>query len=164
MTPFPKTDGPPQADAPKADAPKADDMTETQNFNAVVDRLTFDGSGLIPAIAQDADNGDVLMMAWMNADAVRETLSTRRVCYWSRSRKSLWRKGETSGQVQTLVDFRFDCDGDCLLLLVRQEGVACHTGRRSCFFIAERDGEPTVVAPVLISEETLYGKKTDGTP
>lgn len=134
-------------------------MTDTQNFDAVLAQLKFDGAGLIPAIAQDADSGDVLMMAWMNAEAVRETLTMRRVCYWSRSRKSLWRKGESSGQIQILVDFRYDCDGDCLLLLVRQEGVACHTGRRSCFFMAERDGSPVKIAPVLISEEQLYGKK-----
>ena len=131
-------------------------MTEnTQDFDAVLSQLKFDDAGLIPAIAQDADGGDVLMMAWMNRDAVRETLTTRRVCYWSRSRKALWRKGETSGQAQSLVDFRFDCDGDCLLLLVRQEGVACHTGRRSCFFMAERDGAATAIAPVLIPEEEL---------
>ncbi|HRJ59571.1 MAG TPA: phosphoribosyl-AMP cyclohydrolase [Azospirillaceae bacterium] len=135
-------------------------MTEnTQNYDAVLAQLKFDDAGLIPAIAQDADGGEVLMMAWMNRDAVQETLTTRRVCYWSRSRKSLWRKGETSGQAQSLVDFRFDCDGDCLLLLVRQEGVACHTGRRSCFFMAERDGAAIAIAPVLIPEEELYGKK-----
>lgn len=135
-------------------------MTEnTQDFAAVLAQLKFDEAGLIPAIAQDADGGEVLMMAWMNRDAVRETLTTRRVCYWSRSRKALWRKGETSGQAQSLVDFRFDCDGDCLLLLVRQEGVACHTGRRSCFFMAERDGAAIAIAPVLIPEEELYGKK-----
>lgn len=135
-------------------------MTEnTQDFDAVLAQLKFDDAGLIPAIAQDADGGEVLMMAWMNRDAVRETLTTRRVCYWSRSRNALWRKGETSGQVQMLADFRFDCDGDCLLLLVRQEGVACHTGRRSCFFMAERDGAAVAIAPVLIPEEELYGKK-----
>lgn len=135
-------------------------MTEnTQDFDAVLAQLKFDDAGLIPAIAQDADGGEVLMMAWMNRDAVRETLTTRRVCYWSRSRKALWRKGETSGQAQSLVDFRFDCDGDCLLLLVRQEGVACHTGRRSCFFMAERNGDAIAIAPVLIPEEELYGKK-----
>ncbi len=134
-------------------------MMDTDEFEAVVSRLKFDDAGLIPAVAQDADSGEVLMVAWMNADAVRETLATRRVCYWSRSRKSLWRKGETSGQVQLLADFRFDCDGDCLLLVVRQEGVACHTGRRSCFFMAERDGAAVEIAPVLISEEELYGKK-----
>lgn len=131
-------------------------MSENNKFDAIVNGLRFDSAGLIPAIAQDADHGDVLMMAWMNADAVRETLTTRRVCYWSRSRQALWRKGETSGQAQTLVDFRYDCDADCILVLVRQEGVACHTGRRSCFFMAERDGVAVEIAPVLISPDELY--------
>lgn len=130
-----------------------------EDFAAVTALLKFDDAGLIPVIAQDADTGDVLMMAWMNLEAVRETLTTRRVCYWSRSRKRLWRKGETSGQVQMLADFRFDCDGDCVLALVRQEGVACHTGRRSCFFNAEREGKVEVIAPVLVSEAELYGGK-----
>ncbi|MFV2052835.1 phosphoribosyl-AMP cyclohydrolase [Aliiroseovarius sp. YM-037] len=103
--------------------------------------LKFDDQGLIPAIAQDETNGDVLMMAWMNADAVARTLATGRVTYWSRSRQSFWVKGETSGHTQELVDLRVDCDSDCLLLLVRQEGSACHTNRRSCFYTAVRDGE-----------------------
>lgn len=103
--------------------------------------LRYDAAGLIPAVAQDADNGDVLMMAWMNADAVARTLATGRVTYWSRSRQAFWIKGETSGHVQELVDFRLDCDRDCLLLRVRQTGPACHTNRRSCFYTAVRDGE-----------------------
>ena len=103
--------------------------------------LTYNDAGLIPAIAQDAVNGDVLMMAWMNADAVARTLETGRVTYWSRSRQSFWVKGESSGHVQELVDFRVDCDRDCLLVLVRQSGPACHTNRRSCFYTAVRDGE-----------------------
>ena len=103
--------------------------------------LKFNDQGLIPAIAQDEANGDVLMMAWMNADAVARTLSTGRVTYWSRSRQSFWVKGETSGHTQELVDLRVDCDRDCLLLLVRQVGSACHTNRRSCFYTAVRDGE-----------------------
>ena len=103
--------------------------------------LKYDDRGLVPAIAQDADNGDVLMLAWMNAEAVERTLSTGRVTYWSRSRASFWVKGETSGHVQELVDLRFDCDRDCLLLLVRQKGPACHTNRRSCFYSAVRGGE-----------------------
>jgi phosphoribosyl-AMP cyclohydrolase len=113
-------------------------MTAGVDTDAVIQRLVFDGAGLIPAIAQQFDTGEVLMVAWMNADAVRETLTTGRVCYWSRSRKSLWRKGESSGQVQTLKEFRWDCDGDTLLLQVDQVGVACHTGRRNCFFV-EKD-------------------------
>ncbi|MBU2943986.1 phosphoribosyl-AMP cyclohydrolase [Shimia thalassica] len=103
--------------------------------------LKFNDAGLIPAIAQDAENGDVLMMAWMNEEAVQRTLDTGRVTYWSRSRQSFWIKGESSGHVQELVDFRVDCDRDCLLVTVNQTGPACHTNRRSCFYSAVRDGE-----------------------
>ncbi len=120
--------------------------------------LTFDADGLIPAIAQQEGTGEVLMMAWMNADAVRETLKTGRVCYWSRSRNALWRKGETSGQTQTLKRFGYDCDGDTLLLEVEQKGVACHTGRRRCFFTWVGENGPEVTDPVIISPEDLYGK------
>jgi len=102
--------------------------------------LKFDGRGLIPAIAQEEGTGDVLMLAWMNAEAVRKTIETRRVTYWSRSRRALWTKGETSGHWQELVDFRIDCDRDCLLLIVRQTGPACHTGRKSCFYVSVADG------------------------
>ncbi len=123
----------------------------------VLAELRFDAAGLVAAIAQDADDGEVLMMAWMNADAVRETLETGRVCYWSRSRGALWRKGETSGQVQALVEFRIDCDGDAVLLRVRQEGVACHTGRRSCFFRTAREGGLEERLPVVVPPERLYG-------
>lgn len=103
--------------------------------------LTFDDRGLLPAVAQDATTGEVLMLAWMNEEAVRRTLETGRATYWSRSRQSFWVKGETSGNVQELVDLRVDCDGDSLLLRVNQTGPACHTGRRSCFYTAVRDGE-----------------------
>jgi phosphoribosyl-AMP cyclohydrolase len=110
--------------------------------------LHYDEAGLIPVIAQDEDTGEVLMMAWMNADAVARTLQTRRVTYWSRSRRAFWIKGETSGHVQALVDLRVDCDRDCLLVVVRQTGPACHTGRRSCFYRAVRDGdEVELMAP-----------------
>lgn len=102
--------------------------------------LTFDDRGLIPAIAQDASTGEVLMMAWMNAEAVARTLQTRRVTYWSRSRQAFWVKGTTSGHVQELVGFRVDCDRDCLLVTVNQTGPACHTGRRTCFYTAVQDG------------------------
>jgi phosphoribosyl-AMP cyclohydrolase len=122
-----------------------------------LDTLVFDRDGLIPAIAQQHDSGEVLMLAWMNRAAIDETLATGRVCYWSRSRKSLWRKGETSGQVQRLIEFRVDCDNDCLLLLVDQKGVACHTGRRSCFFTAIRDGKPQTIAEVEVDPAQLYG-------
>jgi phosphoribosyl-AMP cyclohydrolase len=126
-------------------------------METVLAEIRFDANGLVPAIAQQHDTGEVLMMAWMNHDAVIETLLTGRVCYWSRSRARLWRKGETSKQVQHLKDFRIDCDGDTVLLLVDQEGVACHTGRRNCFFRAVRDGAPREIAAPLIDPETLYG-------
>ncbi|MBY6134506.1 phosphoribosyl-AMP cyclohydrolase [Nocardioides marinus] len=103
--------------------------------------LSYNEAGLIPCIAQDETSGEVLMMAWMNADAVVRTLETGRVTYWSRSRQSFWIKGETSGHVQELVDLRVDCDRDCLLAVVRQTGAACHTNRRTCFYTAVRDGE-----------------------
>lgn len=111
--------------------------------------LVYNDAGLIPAIAQDAQSGEVLMMAWMNAESVRRTLDTGRVTYWSRSRQAFWVKGETSGHVQELVDFRLDCDRDCLLLTVRQSGPACHTNRRSCFYTAVRDEtEVELMAPM----------------
>ncbi|MGH7101239.1 MAG: phosphoribosyl-AMP cyclohydrolase [Acetobacteraceae bacterium] len=102
--------------------------------------LRFDRSGLIAAVAQDFATGEVLMLAWMNADSIAATLSTGAVTYWSRSRGKLWRKGETSGHTQRLVEFRLDCDGDTVLLRVEQSGPACHTGHRACFFRALRDG------------------------
>lgn len=103
--------------------------------------LTFNDQGLVPAIAQDVSSGEVLMLAWMNAEAVVQTLETGRVTYWSRSRQAFWVKGESSGHVQELVDLRVDCDRDCLLVVVRQTGPACHTNRRSCFYTAVRDGD-----------------------
>lgn len=103
--------------------------------------LVYNAQGLIPAIAQDEGTGEVLMMAWMNAEAVAQTLATGRVTYWSRSRQAFWIKGETSGHVQELVELRVDCDRDCLLAVVRQTGPACHTGRRTCFYTAIRDGD-----------------------
>lgn len=111
--------------------------------------LKYNDAGLIPAIAQDEDSGEVLMMAWMNAASLSRTLKTGNVTYWSRSRAAFWIKGETSGHVQTLVDLRVDCDRDCLLLVVRQTGPACHTNRRSCFYTAVRGGdEVEVMKPV----------------
>ena len=103
--------------------------------------LKYDANGLIPAIAQDAVHHDVLMMAWMNAESVAKTLETGKVTYWSRSRQSFWVKGESSGHVQELVEFRYDCDSDCILVMVNQTGPACHTNRRSCFYTAVIDGE-----------------------
>ena len=124
---------------------------------ALIEQIRFDREGLVAAVAQAHDSGDVLMVAWMNRDAVRETVETGRVCYWSRSRGALWRKGERSGQVQRLRELRLDCDGDTLLLLVEQEGVACHTGRRACFYRAWRDGALQTVLPVEVASDTLYG-------
>ncbi|MGV6889743.1 phosphoribosyl-AMP cyclohydrolase [Rhodophyticola sp. SM2404] len=103
--------------------------------------LTFDANGLLPVIAQEAETGEVLMLAWMNAQAIAKTLETGRVTYWSRSRACFWVKGESSGHVQELVEMRLDCDRDCLLVQVRQTGPACHTNRRVCFYTAVRDGE-----------------------
>lgn len=125
--------------------------------NPLLAQIRFNADGLVPCIAQQHDTGEVLMLAWMNREAVSETLATGRVCYFSRSRNTLWRKGETSGQVQTLHDLRLDCDGDTLLALVHQDGVACHTGRRNCFFHAVRDGQLTAIAAPLIAPEQLYG-------
>ncbi|MEY1555589.1 phosphoribosyl-AMP cyclohydrolase [Yoonia sp. R2331] len=110
--------------------------------------LKYDSNGLIPAIAQDANSGEVLMMAWMNAEAVARTLETMQVTYWSRSRQEFWVKGATSGHTQALVDFRIDCDRDCILMEVVQVGAACHTGRRTCFFTEVKDG-----AEVILPEE-----------
>ena len=109
--------------------------------------LVYNDQGLIPAIAQ-SQSGEVLMMAWMNAAAVTKTMETGRVTYWSRSRQAFWIKGETSGHTQKLIDLRVDCDRDCLLMIVDQEGPACHTNRRSCFFTSIEDGsEVELMAP-----------------
>ena len=120
--------------------------------------LNFDSAGLVAAIAQQHDTGEVLMLAWMNRAAIEETLANGQVCYWSRSRRALWRKGETSGQTQRLVEMRLDCDGDAVLLLVDQVGVACHTGRRSCFYTAVRDGDLVEISTPLVAPEVLYGE------
>ena len=128
----------------------------TDQTTELLDAISFNDDGLVAAIAQQHDTGEVLMMAWMNRDAVTETVSTGRVCYFSRSRGKLWRKGESSNQVQTLVDFRIACDGDTILLKVDQDGVACHTGRRDCFYRAWREGELKTIADVLIDPDKLY--------
>ena len=109
-----------------------------QAVDAVLAALSFNTDGLVAAVAQQHDTGEVLMLAWMNREAVKETLETGRICYWSRSRQALWRKGETSGHHQRLIELRVDCDGDAVLLRVDQTGPACHTGERSCFFRAAR--------------------------
>lgn len=112
--------------------------------------LKYDANGLIPCIAQDHASGEVLMMAWMNAEAVAQTLSTGRVTYWSRSRQSFWIKGETSGHTQRLIGLRVDCDRDCLLALVEQEGPACHTNRRSCFYTAVEGGTEVILTKPMV--------------
>ena len=131
----------------------------TDVIERALGEIKFGPDGLVPAIAQQHDTGEVLMMAWMNRDAVRASLAEGRACYWSRSRATLWRKGETSGQVQHLRELRLDCDGDALLLLVDQRGVACHTGRRSCFFRAWRNGDWVTIAKPQISPDLLYPEK-----
>jgi phosphoribosyl-AMP cyclohydrolase len=125
----------------------------------LLDTLQFGKDGLIPAIAQQFDTGEVLMLAWMNRAAAEETLRSGAVTYWSRERRALWRKGERSGQTQRLVELRFDCDQDCLLLQVDQKGVACHTGRRSCFFTAWRGGKLHEIAKIEIDPAELYKDK-----
>ncbi|WP_148253986.1 phosphoribosyl-AMP cyclohydrolase [Aidingimonas lacisalsi] len=123
----------------------------------VLDAVQWNADGLLPAIAQQHDSGEVLMMAWMNRDALEETLRTQRVCYWSRSRAKLWRKGESSGQEQRLKSASLDCDGDTLLLQVEQDGPACHTGRRSCFYVRlDDDGMARINQAPMMSPETLY--------
>jgi phosphoribosyl-AMP cyclohydrolase len=123
-----------------------------------IGQIAFNSEGLVPAIAQQHDTGEVLMLAWMNRAAVEATLRSGTACYWSRSRLKLWRKGEESGQTQRLVELRIDCDADALLLLVDQEGVACHTGRRNCFFRAIRDGQMRTIAEVQVDPSKLYRK------
>jgi len=117
--------------------------------------IQFDAQGLAPAIAQQHGSGEVLMMAWMDRNAVVETMRTGRVCYWSRSRQAAWRKGDTSGHIQELVELRVDCDGDTLLVEVAQTCVACHTGRHNCFFRAIRGGELTEIAPIVVDMEKI---------
>ena len=124
--------------------------------NDIVELLLFNADGLVPAITQQYDTGEILMMAWMNESAVRETLDTGQVCYWSRSRNQIWRKGEISGQTQKLFDFRWDCDADTILLQVEQNGVACHTGRRNCFHNAIRNNEIVVIEEVKIDPDHMY--------
>lgn len=127
--------------------------------DTILQQVTWNDQGLVPAIAQDDETGLVLMMAWMNADALKETLQTGRACYWSRSRQALWRKGESSGNEQLVRSVRLDCDGDTLLLRVEQKGgVACHTGRQSCFYRQPEDSGWRDVEPVLKTPESMYGK------
>ncbi len=124
----------------------------------VLDSLLFNDDGLIPAIAQQFDSREVLMMAWMNRQSLEETLEAGRVCYFSRSRQKLWRKGESSGQIQLLREMRLDCDGDTILLLVDQTGPACHTGRKSCFYNQVKGDRVSVIQAPLINPDILYRK------
>lgn len=134
------------------------EVGESVSLEQAIAEIPWNTDGLIPAIAQQYDTGEVLMLAWMNREAFQETLEKGRVCYWSRSRQQLWRKGESSGQVQELKEARLDCDGDTLLLLVDQTGPACHTGRRGCFYSLVQGDRLVVDKPVLIDPAKLYGK------
>ena len=124
-----------------------------------LEEIRFDGSGLVPVIAQDAASGRVLMVAWANAGALAETVATGQAVYFSRSRGRLWRKGEESGHRQRVQEVRLDCDGDVVLYRVEQAGgIACHTGRESCFFRLLSDGQWQAVDPVLKDPELIYRK------
>jgi phosphoribosyl-AMP cyclohydrolase len=125
----------------------------------LLDQLRWNGDGLVAAIAQDHGSKAVLMLAWMNREALEETLRTGRVCYYSRSRQALWRKGEQSGNQQTLREARIDCDGDAVLLLVEQSGPACHTGREHCFYLRLGPEQSELTEPVVVDPATLYGPK-----
>lgn len=130
-------------------------MNETDEFEPDFSK------GLLPAIAQDASSGVVLMLAWMNELAWQKTLETGEAHYWSRSRSKLWRKGEESGNIQKIVSIRLDCDNDAILLLVRQTGgAACHTGRQSCFYRECKDGGFSLCSPLIFDPETVYKAKT----
>ncbi len=127
-------------------------------LESMLAQIHFNNQGLIPVIAQQHDTKEVLMLAWMNEEALRETLQSGRVCYWSRSRSALWRKGESSGQVQLLKHLALDCDGDTILMQVDQTGPACHTGRRHCFFYQLNKDGVKIEGEVLIPPEQLYKK------
>ena len=126
-----------------------------------VESLKFNSDGLIPAIAQDADTNEVLMMAWMNAEAIEKTLETRQVTYWSRSRQAFWIKGQTSGHTQELVDFRIDCDRDCLLVFVNQKGAACHTMRRTCFYTSVEEGQEKILMEPMVYAQSFHKYQKD---
>ncbi len=125
-----------------------------------LDAIKWDRDGLVPAIAQETGSGKVLMVAWMNREALAETVRTNKVVYWSRSRQRLWRKGEESGHEQIVRDIRLDCDSDVLLLSVEQQGgIACHTGRQHCFFQQLQGDRWVTVEPILKPESEIYAKK-----
>lgn len=135
-------------------------MADKHTFQTEILSLKYNADGLIPAIAQQHDTGEVLMMAWMNASSIQESLETHRVCYWSRSRQKYWRKGEESGQIQMLKEMRFDCDNDTILLQVDQLGAACHTGRKTCFYKLVQDKQIIIDSDPLVDPKELYGKST----
>jgi phosphoribosyl-AMP cyclohydrolase len=141
----------------KQDDPDMANSNPDRAAEAVLREIGFGKDGLVPAVAQQHDTGEVLMVAWMNHDAIIETLKAGQAVYWSRSRKRLWRKGESSGQIQTLKELRIDCDGDTILLLVDQKGVACHTGRHNCFFRALKGDKLVTIADVEVDPAKLYG-------
>ena len=126
----------------------------------LIEIIKFNKDGLVPAIAQQHDTGEVLMLAWMNTESIQQTLETNQVCYWSRSRQKLWRKGDTSGNTQKLKEFRYDCDEDTILLMVDQNGSACHTGRRNCFYrvAKNKSGE---IKTTLSSKNNIFIKTSD---
>ncbi len=135
-----------------------DAMANSPDNTKWLDSVKWDSAGLVPAIAQDWQTGRVLMVAWMNRDALAETARCREAVYWSRSRKKLWHKGEESGHVQTVQEIRLDCDADVIVLQVEQRGgIACHTGRESCFYRVLQDGEWETVDPVLKDPQQIYG-------
>ncbi len=124
-----------------------------------LNEIKWNEAGLVPAIAQDVESGENLMMAWMNADALQETVKTLRAVYWSRSRQKLWRKGEESGHYQVVQEIRLDCDADVIILKVEQKGgIACHTGRHSCFYRIYKNGEWQSVEPVIKDPKEIYSK------
>ena len=138
-------------------------MPEGKNVatKELIDSVKFDDKGLVPAICQDAVTGEILMMAWMNRESLAKTLKEGKACYWSRSRQKLWLKGESSGHVQRVIDLRIDCDADCVLIRVEQEGPACHTGYRSCFYRRVEDGEWREEGNRLVTQEAMdqkYGR------
>jgi phosphoribosyl-AMP cyclohydrolase len=136
-----------------------DHKQTSPRIDTLLAEVQWNAQGLVPAIAQDASSGTVLMLAWMNAESLRATLDAGYAVYWSRSRGKLWRKGESSGNVQQLVDLALDCDGDALLLRVNQQGAACHTGRRHCFFRSAGAEGWAATVPVMQDPATLYGNK-----
>ena len=124
-------------------------LGQSYALESVIEQIPWNQDGLIAAISQDAQSKEVLMLAWINREALMETLTTQRVCYWSRSRQQLWRKGESSGHIQTLIEARLDCDGDTLLLLVQQQGPACHTHRPTCFYIGLNPEQANILTEPL---------------